>query len=83
MTYSGTAETPLFEMHPRGMLTLDNVILTGSSTQYAFASLKENMSSLYNLTVLNSEISNFDFVLNAYKDTFADAVTFKGTTLQA
>ena len=82
LTYSGLAETPLFEMHPRGMLTLENVILTGSNTQYAFASLKENMSSLYNLTVSGCEIGAFAFVLKAYKETFADAVTFKGTTLK-
>jgi poly(beta-D-mannuronate) lyase len=82
LTYSGAAQTPLFEMHPRGMLTLENVILTGSNTQYAFASLKENMSSLYNLTVSGCEIGAFAFVLKAYKETFADAVTFKGTTLK-
>ena len=82
ITYNGAAETPLFEFHPRGMLTIENVVLTGTNTQYAFSNLKENMSSLYNLTVTDCEISNFDFVLKAYKETFADAIIFKGTSLK-
>jgi poly(beta-D-mannuronate) lyase len=64
------------------MLAIENVVLTGTNTQYAFSNLKENMSSLYNLTVTDCEISNFDFVLKAYKETFADAITFTGTSLK-
>lgn len=82
ITYTGEDSTALFEFQPRGNLTIENVILTGGNTQYAFSNLKENMSSLYNLTVSGCEISNFDFVLKAYKETFADAITFKGTTLK-
>ena len=40
------------------------------------------MSSLYNLTVKNSNISEFDFVLKAYKETFADAITFTGSSIK-
>lgn len=82
ISYAGKDSTALFEFHPRGMLTIENVILTGTNTQYAFSNLKENMSSLYNLTVSNCEISNFNFVLKAYKETFADAITFTGTSLK-
>ncbi len=82
LVYNGAAGTPLFEMNPKGELTLEGVALKGNGTNYAFASLKENMSSLYNLTVNNSEISNFDFVLKAYKETFADAITFTGSTIK-
>lgn len=82
INYSGAAKTPLFAMHPNGNLTLKNVILKGGNTQYAFASLKENMSSLYNLTVEGVEISNFDYVLKAYKESFADAIIFTNSTLK-
>ena len=80
--YSGAAATPAFEMHPNGHLVLKNVKLTGEKTQYAFASLKENMSSLYNLSVANCEISDFDFVLKAYKNAFADEISFTQTALK-
>ena len=82
LVYKGAAKTPLFEMNPKGELTLDGVTLKGNKTNYAFASLKENMSSLYNLTVKNSNISEFDFVLKAYKETFADAITFTGSNIK-
>jgi len=80
--YSGTEKTPLFEMHPKGNLILRNVILTGKKKQYAFASLKENMSSLYNLTVSDSEISDFDYILKAYKESFADEILIYDSSLK-
>ena len=80
--YAGAAKTPLFAMHPNGNLILTNVSLKGENTQYAFASLKENMSSLYNLTVEDVEISNFDYVLKAYKESFADEIIFKNSSLK-
>ncbi len=79
--YSGAAATPAFEMHPRGDLMLKNVKLSGEKSQYAFASLKENMSSLYNLSAFNCEISDFDFVLKSYKNSFADEISFNQTVL--
>lgn len=82
INYTGAAKTPAFEMHPKGNLMLQGVNLNGNNDVYAFASLKENMSSLYNLKVFDSEISNFNFVLKAYKETFADAITFKNTILK-
>ncbi len=82
IVYSGPAATPAFEMNPKGQLTLDNVILNGKGEQYAFASLKENMSSLYNLSVDNCEISGFDYVLKAYKYSFSQYIAFTNTTLK-
>jgi poly(beta-D-mannuronate) lyase len=63
----GTPESPAFEMNPKGQLTLKGVNLIGETSQYAFASLQNNMSSLYNLNVQDCEISAFDYVLKGYK----------------
>jgi len=82
IVYSGPAATPAFEMNPKGKLTLQSVILKGSGKNYAFASLKENMSSLYNLNVIESEISNFDFVLKAYKHSFSEYIQFTSSIIK-
>lgn len=80
--YSGAANTPAFEMHPNGNLDLQQVILMGKNMQYAFATLKENMSNLYNLKVSDSEISKFNYVLKAYKESMADEITFSNSSLK-
>ncbi|MGB5556140.1 MAG: chondroitinase-B domain-containing protein [Flavobacteriaceae bacterium] len=80
--YDGPVETPAFEMNPKGQLTLSGVQLNGSNSQYAFASLQNNMSSLYNLTVTNCEISNFDYVLKGYKYSFSEYIKFSATTIR-
>jgi poly(beta-D-mannuronate) lyase len=80
--YSGAENTPVFEMHPKGNLTLKNVKLTGKKSQYAFANLRENMSSLYNLYVDNCEISNFEYILKAYKQSFSDEISFTNSSFQ-
>ncbi|MEL6672036.1 MAG: chondroitinase-B domain-containing protein [Bacteroidota bacterium] len=82
LVYGGPDATPLFEMNPKGLLTLENLKLQGQGSQYAFAPLKENMSSLYNLTVVGCEISDFAFVLKAYKYSFSEDILFKGTTIR-
>ena len=79
LLYRGAAQTPAFEMNPKGQLTLSHIILKGEASQYAFASLKENMSSLYNLEVLESEIENFDYILKAYKQSFSENISFTST----
>ncbi|MFK7905545.1 MAG: hypothetical protein AB8B69_10490 [Chitinophagales bacterium] len=61
---------------------MNNLILEGAGTQFAFASLKENMSSLYQLEVSGCEISNFNYVLKAYKESFADAISFVETSFK-
>ncbi len=82
ISYVGAAGTPAFEMNPRGQLTLKAVSLQGNGKNYAFASLKENMSSLYNLEVKDAEISNFDYVLKAYKHSFSEYIQFQSTTIK-
>ena len=81
--YTGEAGTPAFEMNPKGQLTLKNIILRGNKEQYAFAPLRSNMSSLYNLMVEDCEISDFDFVLKAYKHSFARHISFLSTTIKS
>jgi len=82
LTYRGEANTPLFEMNPKGQLTLKGLSLFGNNGQFAFASLKENMSSLYNLTVEGCEIENFNYILKAYKYSFAEHLIFKGSSFK-
>ena len=80
--YTGKENTPLFEMHPRGELFIEQLKLSSENQQYAFACLKKNMSSLYNLSVLDSEISKFKYVLKAYKESFSDEILFKNTNIR-
>lgn len=82
ISYTGAAETPLFEMNPKAQLKLKSVLLKGNGENNAFASLKENMSSLYNLKVKDSEIENFAYVLKAYKYSFAEYIKFKETLIK-
>ncbi len=82
ISYKGAAKTPAFEMNPKGELILESVAFKGEQAQYAFASLTSNMSSLYNLTVIDSEIANFDYVLKGYKYSFAEYVKFRGTRIE-
>ena len=81
IVFSGEENTPLFELNPYGLLTLKNVKIKGNGTQKAFASLKENMFNHFGLTVSDCEISDFDFVLKAYKQTFAEEISFTNTTI--
>ncbi len=82
INFSGEASTPLFEMNPRGDLNLEHLILKGKDTQYAFATLKKNMSSLYNLSVSNCEISQFNYILKAYKESMSDDIVFSDCFLK-
>ncbi|MBT8218688.1 MAG: alginate lyase [Bacteroidia bacterium] len=79
--YSGSAGSPAFEMHPGGELKLENVALVGKGEQYAFAPLASDMSSLYNLDVKNCTIRDFDYILKAYKYSFAENISFTNSTL--
>ncbi|ARV16314.1 chondroitinase-B domain-containing protein [Polaribacter sp. SA4-12] len=79
--FAGSDNTPVFELNPYGILNLNNIVLTGNGKQQAFANLKENMSNHFGLTVSGSEINNFNYVLKAYKQTFAESVTFTNTAI--
>ena len=76
LVYNGKADTPAFLMLAKGNFTLENVILIGGKTQFAFATAAKGMSSAYNLKVKNSEITDFDCILKSYKDSFADSIAF-------
>ena len=82
ISYIGKAETPAFEMNPKGELTLKDIKLQGNGNNYAFASLKSNMSSLYNLKIEDTEISNFDYVLKTYKFSFSEMIQIQSTTIR-
>ncbi len=79
--YSGAAGTPAFEMNPGGELTLEGISIKGTGSQYAFAPLDKNMSSLYNLTLIDCDISNFDFILKSYKYSFSELISIKDCRL--
>lgn len=81
LMFSGASNTPLFSLQPYGKLTVNNVALKGNNSNYAFASLKENMSNHFGLTVSECEISDFNYVLKAYKESFAERITFKNTSI--
>ncbi len=82
ISFTGPAGVPAFEMNPKGKLTLKGIRLTGNQTNYAFATLKKNMSSLYNLEVVDAEITNFDYVLKAYKYSFSEYIQFRNSTIR-
>lgn len=81
INFSGETNTPLFALIPKGKLTLNNILLEGNNSNYAFASLKENMSNHFGLIVSGCEISNFDYVLKVYKESFAERITFENTSI--
>ena len=82
MSFKEGEGSPLFEMNPKGELILKSVNLVGNNKNYAFATLKENMSSHYNLKVVNAGISDFDYVVKAYKFSFAQHIEFKSTRIK-
>ena len=81
LIFSGSENTPLFELQPKGFLNLKNVSLKGTKTQHAFTSLKENMFTHFGLTVSGCEISDFNFVLKVYKESFSERITFENTKI--
>ncbi len=82
ISYTGDPNTPMFEMKPKGQLTLERTHIEGNKNNYAFASLKKDMSSLYNLYVEDCEIDNFYYVLKAYKYSFAEHINFTSTRIK-
>lgn len=78
LVYTGQEGTPLFQANPFGNLVLENIALVGNGKNYLFATLQKNMSALYQLTVKKCAIRNFNYVLKAYKESFADSILFDG-----
>lgn len=81
LVFSGEANSPLFSLHPKGKLSVNDLTLKGNNKNYAFASLKEGMSNHFGLSVSNSEISDFNYVLKVYKESFSERVTFDSTSI--
>lgn len=81
INYIGEENTPLFELQSKGFLWIKGVTLKGNATNYAFASLKENMSNHFLLTVTDCEMDNFNYVLKVYKESFAERITFQNSTI--
>jgi len=79
--YNGGNETPLFSLQPYGKLNIKQVILKGNNSNYLFASLKEKMSNHFGLTVSECEISNFNYALKVYKQSFSEEITFENTSI--
>ncbi|AWV97117.1 chondroitinase-B domain-containing protein [Arcticibacterium luteifluviistationis] len=82
LIYKGAANTPAFEMNPKGIIKLDNISIKGEKNQLAFAPLAENMSSAYYLFLNNCDIDGFDYVLRASKGSFADSITVSNSNIQ-
>jgi len=81
LIFSGASKTPLFSLQPRGKLTVNSLKLKGDGSNYAFASLKENMFNHFGLTVTNTEIKDFNYVLKVYKQSFSERITFENTSI--
>ena len=81
LVFSGASNTPLFSLQPKGKLTVNNLILKGNGSNYAFASLKENMFTHFGLKVSDCEITEFNYVLKVYKESFAERITFERTNI--
>ncbi|MDW5288656.1 chondroitinase-B domain-containing protein [Formosa sp. PL04] len=82
ITYTGTANTALFQLLPKGNLILDNVAISGNTTQDAFATLDKNMSVAYKLKIKNSDISKFNSVLKTSKGSLADSLAIYNSTIK-
>ncbi len=82
LVYTGNTNTPAFKMHPKGILHLEHINLKGNDANIAFAPLRENMKSAYNIYVHGCTITNFNYILKAYKATFADNISIINTTFK-
>ena len=77
-----TAQETAFTLTPKSFLHLDSIIITGDKTQNALSTLDKNMSKAYDLSINNTEIYNFNNVLNASKGSFADTITVTNSKIK-
>lgn len=82
LQFSESNSTPAFLMNPGGSLKIENIDLGGSKNRDAFGTLKENMSSAYNLWVVNSEIKDFKNLLEVSQRSFADTISIANSTIK-
>lgn len=81
IVFSGEENTPLFSLESKGKLTIHSLNLKGNTSNFAFASLKENMSNHFGLTVSDCDITDFKYALKVYKESFAERITFENTSI--
>jgi len=81
ITYAGLEKTALFQMQPRGELHVENVKLQSYKSQFAFETLKIDMSPGYKLWMNNVELTGFDHVLLAHKGSFADTLVVENSRI--
>lgn len=79
---SFTSNTTAFSMQPKGVLHIEDLILKGNQTQAAFKTLDKNMSSAYGLWLNNTEVSEFNSVLEVSKGSFADTVSVANSIIK-
>jgi len=79
---SFTSNTTAFSMQPKGVLHIEDLILKGIQTQAAFKTLDKNMSSAYGLWLYNTEVSEFNSVLEVSKGSFADTVSVANSIIK-
>jgi len=77
-----TSNTTAFEMNPKGILRIEDLILEGTKSQSAFKTLDKNMTSAYGLWLKNTEVSNFKSVLEVSKGSFADTVSVSNSVIK-
>ncbi|MBD3889485.1 chondroitinase-B domain-containing protein [Olleya marilimosa] len=79
---SFTSNTTAFSMQPKGVLHIEDLILKGNQSQAAFKTLDKNMSSAYGLWLNNTEVSEFNSVLEVSKGSFADTVSVANSIIK-
>jgi len=77
-----TAEGTAFQMKPKGILHIEDVVLKGNNNQSAFKTLDKNMKSAYGLWLKNTEVSNFKSVLEVSKGSFADTISVTNSIIK-
>ncbi len=82
LNFVGNVEGSAFQMHPKGTLILEGVLVNGTPAQDAVATLEKNMSIAFNLYLNNTEIYNFKSVLKVSKGSFADTISVANSTIK-
>lgn len=77
-----TSDNTAFEMNPKGVLHIEDLILKGNNSQSTFKTLDKNMTSAYGLWIKNTEISDFESVLEVSKGSFADTVSVRNSVIK-
>lgn len=82
LIFESKNDSSAFNMKPYGALNLKRIKLKGAINKIAFAPLKTNMSSAYDLNIEDCELDNFGFILKAYKGSFANSITLNNTSFK-